>query len=469
MDKQSTKTGVQPFLSIATLVALNVVTVINIYGFPSEAIYGLSSISLYLIAMFVFLIPIALVSAELGSMFPREGGIYTWVSEAFSPRVGLIAIWLQWIQSIFFYPISLTFVAVTISYVIPNQTIATSLANNKLYVMFIILLMFWFATYMSTRGLKNIGKFSKYSVWIGIFVPVFLLILFSVIYYFSASPKYLDFNFSALWPHFNSIDQIVMAASIMLFFSGLEVNGAHVQLMKNPTKGYPKALLLTCLIVGSIFILGTLAIALIIPPSQINIAQSVIVAFQKYMNYLNIGPLISIIAIALSLSVIANTLTWITGPSAVLKYVTHQGYLPSIMQKENKHGAPITILLIQAGIVTVLAFIYVIPPQIQQGYQLLLQITNAIYLTMYIILFFSFLRLRYKAPQTTRPFRLGRHNFWAWIITIIGVLAASISFILCFLPPQQLRITHQGYYFLLLIGIYCCLILPPFLLRKHQK
>lgn len=468
MNNELRKSTTQIFFSVGTLVALNVATVINIYGFPSEAVYGLSSITLYVVAIVIFLIPVALVSAELGSMFPREGGIYTWVCEAFSPRMGLIAIWLQWIQSVFFYPLSLTFAAVTLSYVIPDAIFASSLANNKFYVMMVILAMFWFATFMGTRGINNIGQFSKYSVWIGIFIPVFLLIIFGIIYLFSDSPIYINLDHPTLLPHFENLDQIVMAASIMLFFSGLEVNGAHVQMMRNPTTEYPKALFFTCLVIGVVFILGTLAVAIIIPTTQINITQSVVVAFQEYTNFFGIAAVMPFIAATLTLSVVVNTLTWITGPAVVLKYVTHQGYLPHIMQKENKHGAPVTILLIQAVIVTILALIYVVADQIQQGYQLLLQITNAIYLTMYIILFISFLRLRYTAPQLKRPFRVGSHNIAAWIVAIVGVCAAGISFLLCFLPPQQLRIANKGYYLMILIGIYLLLILPPFLFKKHR-
>ncbi|MGL5228773.1 MAG: amino acid permease, partial [Bacteroidales bacterium] len=117
MDSQSKNVAKSSFFSIGTIVALNIATVINIYGFPSEAFYGLTSISLYLIAIVIFLIPVALISAEFGAMFPKRGGIYTWTSEAFSPKVGIFATWLQWIQSVFFYPLSLTFAAVTFSYI----------------------------------------------------------------------------------------------------------------------------------------------------------------------------------------------------------------------------------------------------------------------------------------------------------------------------------------------------------------
>lgn len=451
------------FFSIGTIVALNVATVINIYGFPSEAFYGLSSVTLYGIALLIFMVPVALVSAELGSMFPQQGGVYTWVTNAFSHRVGLFAIWLQWIQSVFFYPLSLTFAAVTFSYVVIDQSLAVSIAQNQYYVMAFILIVFWFCTFISAIGLKRIGWMSKYGVWIGIIIPMIVLVALAAYYVADGGEIQMDMSPSSLIPRFSNLDQVVMAISIMLFFSGLEVNGVHVHMMKNPSKDYPKAIFIAALIIGLIYILGTLAIAVVISADQINITQSVIMAFKKYLSFAGGEKLISIIAVALCFGVIANTLTWITGPADAIKSVAVDGHMPEIVQKQNKHGAPIVILLSQAVIVTILCFVYVISSKVQQGYQLLLQITNALYLTMYIVLFISFIRLRYTKPMADRTFKAGKNMIVAWIIALVGIVSALCSFVICFMPPMQLDITHKNKYIFLLICVYCILILPPIL------
>lgn len=460
------------FFSIGTIVAMNVATVINIYGFPSEAFYGLTSVSLYAIALLVFLVPVALVSAELGAMYAQEGGIYVWVSKAFGYKVGIVATWLQWVQSVFFYPLSLTFAAVTFSYAIPDSVISGYVSNDKFYIITFILVVFWLCTFVGTRGLKHIGRVSFYGVWIGIIIPVFLLIAFGV--YYSLSGGHLEMNTepSALIPHFHNMDQIVMAISIMLFFSGLEVNGAHVYMMKKPSTEYPKALFLTCIIIGIIYILGTLSISTIIPSNKLSITQSVIVAFKNYFTFTGIKFILPVVAAALTFGVVANSLTWITGPASVLKYIASQGYLPNVVQKNNKHGAPIFILISQAIVVTILVCIYALSSKVQQGYQMLLQMTNAIYLTMYAILFVSFIRLRHKDKQTHRPFMAGRNIIVAWTIAAVGLLAAVFSFILCFFPPAQLDISNRGGYIGILFAIYILLILPPItyvLFRKKSK
>lgn len=448
---------------------MNVATVINIYGFPSEAFYGLTSISLYAIALLIFLVPVALISAELGSMYPEEGGVYTWVSNAFSRKTGLFATWLQWVQSVFFYPLSLTFGAITFSYVIPNQDIAASLAGSKYFIIAFILVIFWFCTLIATRGMKHIGNVSKYGVWIGIVAPMILLVSLAAYYIIWGGKVEMSTEVATLVPRFHNIDQVVMAVSIMLFFSGLEVNGTHVYMMKNPSKGYPKALFLSCIAIGFIYILGTLSVSVVIPASELSITQSVIVALKNYLSFAGVRILVPVVALALCFGVVANTQAWISGPASVIKYIASQGYLNPAVQRKNKHGAPVTILITQAVIVTIICLIYVFSSKIQQGYQMLLQITNAVYLTMYVILFLSFIRLRYKNRDTARPFKAGKNMMVAWTIALIGIVSACASFVLCFFPPTQLDIGHKQNYILILVAIYAILILPPILYTSLSK
>ena len=63
-------------LSVATLAIMNVTAVVSLRGLPAEAEYGVSSAFYYLFAAIVFLIPTALVAAELAAMFPYITSIF---------------------------------------------------------------------------------------------------------------------------------------------------------------------------------------------------------------------------------------------------------------------------------------------------------------------------------------------------------------------------------------------------------
>ena len=102
-------------MSVGQLAMLTVVAVASLRSLPAMADYGLASILLYLIPAVFFLVPAALVAAELATGW--KGGVYVWVREAFGNRFGFLAIWLQWIQNVVWYPIQIAFIAVSLSYV----------------------------------------------------------------------------------------------------------------------------------------------------------------------------------------------------------------------------------------------------------------------------------------------------------------------------------------------------------------
>lgn len=70
---------------------------------------GWASIFLYALPAVVFMVPIALVAAELASGW--KGGVFVWVKEAYGDRIGFSAIWQQWIQNVVWYPAQLAFFA----------------------------------------------------------------------------------------------------------------------------------------------------------------------------------------------------------------------------------------------------------------------------------------------------------------------------------------------------------------------
>ncbi len=105
-------------LGVFSLVMINVIAVDSLRTLPISAHYGSSIIFYYLLAAITFFIPAALVTAELATGWPTKGGIYAWVKEAFGAKVGFLIIWLQWIYNIVWYPTILSFVAVTIAYLI---------------------------------------------------------------------------------------------------------------------------------------------------------------------------------------------------------------------------------------------------------------------------------------------------------------------------------------------------------------
>ncbi len=167
-------------LSVMTLAIMNIVAVVSLRGLPAEAEYGLSSIFYYVFAAIVFLIPVSLVAAELAAAWPQKGGVYRWVGEAFGARLGFLSIWLLWIESTIWFPTVLTFAAVSLAFIGPNQTWDEAFSANKWYVLVVCLVVYWGATLINLRGMSAGAALSKWGGMIGTIIPAGILIVFGV-------------------------------------------------------------------------------------------------------------------------------------------------------------------------------------------------------------------------------------------------------------------------------------------------
>ena len=400
-------------LGVFTLAIMNVTAVVSLRGLPAEAEYGVSSAFYYLFAALVFLIPTALVAAELAAMFQdKQGGVFRWVGEAFGKKAGFLAIWLQWIESTIWYPTVLTFGAVAIAFIGMDHTGDMLLASNRFYTLAVVLFIYWLATFISLKGLDWVGKVAKVGGLVGTIIPAGLLVVLAIVYLAMGGKSQMDFSGSFL-PDFSNFDNLVLAASIFLFYAGMEMGGIHVKDINNPSKNYPKAVFIGSAITVLIFVLGTFALGIIIPQKDINLTQSLLVGFDNYFNFIRASWLSPVIAIALAFGVLAGVLTWVAGPSKGIFAVGRAGYLPPFFQKTNKIGVQKNILY---------------------------------------------------------PFRIGgKGNGMMWFIGGLGFLGSLLAFVLSFIPPSQISVGSNAVWFSVLIIGTLVVVIAPFIIYASRK
>lgn len=139
-------------LSIMTLAIMNIVAVVSLRGLPAEAEYGLSSIFYYLFAAIFFLIPVSLVAAELATGWPEKGGVFRWVGEAFGPHWAFLAMFMLWTEVTVWFPTALTFGAVSLAFIGPDQRWDEALSANRFFILPIVLCIYWLATFIAFKG-----------------------------------------------------------------------------------------------------------------------------------------------------------------------------------------------------------------------------------------------------------------------------------------------------------------------------
>jgi putative glutamate/gamma-aminobutyrate antiporter len=456
-------------ISMTAFAIMNVTTIVSLRGMPAQAEYGLASIFYYVFAALVFLIPVSLVAAELASAFPNQGGVFRWVGEAFGPKWGFAAIYYQWQAIVIWFPTVLIFAAAALAYIWWPQSFDKALADNKLYTIVVLLAVYWLVTIYTFRGIEASSRLSSLGGLFGTIIPGAILIVLGAAYFAMGKPIEMPLDTGFL-PDFGNFHNMVLAAGIFLYFAGMEMQAVHVQHLKNPARDYPLSVLIATILVVVIFVLGTLAVGAVIPAKNIDLNQSLLVAYRDLLAAFSIPAWLgNVMAAMLAFGVLGQVSVIVAGPSIGLLAVGKAGYLPRALQKTNAHGIPVPILLLQGFVITLLCVALLVLPSVQSAYQILSQMATIIYLVMYLVMYAAAIRLRYTQPDKVRPFKIPGGNVGMWLVGVVGLLGAAVALAFSFIPPDQISTGSPAIYVGILLVGCAVFVAIPFVFYAFHK
>ena len=451
-------------LGVFALAMINVSLICSLRGLPMMAVYGLSVIFFLVVAVVVFLIPTAFVSAELATTWPKRGGIYVWVKEAFGEKWGFIAICLQWLQNLVFYPTALAATAAVIAFLFNP-----ALANNQVYTLSVIIILYWAAILINLRGMKLSGKVASYGTILGIILPGVVLLVLAIAWVLKGQPIAIPLGPENIIPDLSSLQNIVFLTGMFLFFAGIEVSGVHAREVKNPQKNYPKAIFISGIIVALIFLAGSLSISMIVPLKELSLTAGIMQTFSVVLNSFNMKWMIPIIVLLCAPGMIVQVSSWIAGPSRGLLVTAEHGNLPPFFHKINKNNMPVHIMLFQGVVVTLISFVFLLMPSVSSSFWILTDLAAIIYLIFYIIMFLAALKLRISQPNIKRPYMVPGGKWGIWFFSIMGIVACASAIVLGFIPPMQLSTGGLLFYELFLgIGVIVIVAFPFILFHLRQ-
>ena len=130
---------------------------------------------------------------------------------------------------------------------------------------------------------------------------------------------------------------------------------------------------------------------------------------------------------------------WLISPCKGVLAAAKIHNMPKMLQKTTGHGVPITILLLQSWIATLLMLVYLWMPTIEASYWMLLVLSSLLDIIVSILLFSSVVRLRYIQPKTPRAYKIPGKLFGVWLVAGTIVSICTIAFFLGFIPPDGTR------------------------------
>ena len=186
---------------------------------------------LYLLILPAFwCIPVSLVSAELTTAMPVEGGFYRWTRAAFGDFWGFLAGWWNWSASFLLGGAYAVLFADYFVYYYPKMT----WWEHYLLSLALIVLLTW----INVRGIQMVGQVAT-ALEIFIFVPIAVMIVLALTHW--------HFNPFHPWtvPHQGTFKIFGVGLALGLWlYSGYEQLSTVAEEVENPQKAYPRALAL---------------------------------------------------------------------------------------------------------------------------------------------------------------------------------------------------------------------------------
>lgn len=451
-------------LSVFSLVMINIIAVDSLRNLPISAEYGFSIIFYYILGALLFFIPIALVAAELATGWPKLGGMYVWVKEAFGPKAGLVTIWLQWIYNIVWYPTILAFLATTAAYFFNP-----ALGNSKVYLLTTVIVSFWLATFANCFGMRLSSWISTAGALLGTIIPMVFIIILGAVWLLTGHTSQIQFTTHSFFPDLSSINNLSFLIAVLFGLIGMEMSAVHAEDVKNPSRDYPKALLWSALLILGSLGLASLAISVVIPKSQINLVSGLIDAFGLFFKTFHMSWMIPVITVLIIIGGVSGVSTWVIGPTRGLLAAAQDGSLPPVLCQTNKHNAPVNLLIVQATIFTILCSLFLLMPTIASSYWLLSALTAQLALIVYLFMFAAAIKLRYSQPNIPRAFRVPGGNWAMWLVAGAGFMTCIAAIAIGFIPPPNMNVGNLWFYEgFLIMGIVGFCLTPLWLYRKAK-
>jgi glutamate:GABA antiporter len=446
-------------LGVVGLALVLIAAMDSIRNLPTTAIFGWSAIFFYVLAVVIYLVPVALCSAELATTV--GGGMYRWVREAFGSRWGFLAVWCDWSENIVWFPTVLVFLATTLAYVInPN------LSQNKAFLVPVMLVIFWAVTLSSLFGSLKQARWTGVAVVIGTAIPTAAIIAMGLWWVGSGNPSEIPFHASAIVPPWHGLASLVYAAGIVVAFAGMEIGGFYSHVTRNVKRTYPRSVLIAGVTVASLSILGSVAIAMVVPANHIQLAGGIMQAVSVFFAKLGIESLIKPFGVLVIIGVLCGLASWSMGPAEGMRRVAADGHLSPWWGRTNRRGAPTSVLLLQGTLASVLALAMIFVNNINTYYWMLTALVAQTFLVMYFLMYISVVRLRITKPDAPRPFKIPGGKLGLGVIVGLGMVAAVFIFFLGFIPATSLSVSGTIAYVAVMAVGMIAIIGTPFLLHR---
>jgi len=400
---------------------------------------GAAAYIYWILGFVAFLIPGAIVTGQLGLMFPGEGSIYVWTNKAFGAFLGFFAGFCAW------WPGVLVMIATGDAVVSFIQLLGAQLNANLLVAPWqqgvVIIAVIAFSYLLSILRFRATQNFVNV-VFVAYGGAILLVGLAGVLWLIGGHAPQADFSAkswsvnSGNWTFFGLVILALLGIEVPLNM-GVEIND-----MRSITR----YLLWGSVVVMAAYLIGTFGVMMAAPAASYGSPSAVATAVQKGFGGgvgTALGVLVNLIFIGFF---IFNTAVYNYSFGRLLFVSGLDRRLPAFMSKVNANRVPWAAVLVQSiisAVFTIVAFI-IAPYTLKTGFQptdlsavvynILQAAITVIWCVSMVILFVDVIIIRYKYHETFTRARLAP-DWVFYLCSAVGLIASAVGVIVIFFAP----------------------------------
>jgi amino acid transporter len=417
-------------MGLRDLILFNLAAVVSTRWISVAAHVGPGTLVLWMLAAAFFLVPCALVVANLSKRFPQQGGLYVWTREAFGEWHGFACGWFYYLNNLFWIPGVLISLVGMISYAFSERL--GKLAENPYYVLpcaMLLLSLVVAANYVGLQVAKWVDNFGG----IGVFLIGGILLIAGAAAFLVKGPA-THFKLLPLW----NLDKLNFWSQLAMGMTGLELSPILSGEIRHAGRSLMKATWVSAVMIVLFYVCATSSILVFVKPDDVSPVIGLAQASRQAAVALGWNWVPLSIAICILLSAGGQLGTYV-GACARLPFVMGIGnLLPPVFAKLHpRYGTPwVSILFLGFGSALLLV-ISQLGETFRGAYQFTVDLTV-------VSLFVPFLYIFAAAWK-----------FGQRIAAFCGFAVSAIAIAFSFLPTPDI---HSVFWFEMKLGGGCALL-----------
>ena len=397
---------------------------------------GPAAYTYWLLGFVLFLIPGALVTAQLGRMFPQEGSLYVWTHKVLGPFWGFFAGFCLW------FPGVLVMVATADLVVTLWQFVDSGSLTKSWEQMLVILAVLWFSAFMSTLRLRVTQSYANLAVFL-YGAAIFVIGLAGVLWLIGGNASANSFSGAHNWlPHASNW---TFFGLVILALLGIEVPmnlGAEIR----DHRAVKRYLLIGSLVVMAAYLWTTFGNMVTVPAHDNNSTTGILTAVQR--GFWGSHSLAVVIGLVVIWFFVASTVAYNYSFSRLLFVSGLERRLPPLLGKVNEAQVPVNAVLAQtvvASIFTVVTF----GPWTQSGnfpaqvYLVFQAAVTVIWCVSTVLLFADVFLVRRAYPQRFEEMKVAPAPV-LYACGAVGIAASVVGVIVTFKDPWSTDLFSVG-------------------------